>query len=112
METTTNCERIPTPFHRNSGATHRWARFLAGLLVILLFAFVVIPGLQHLEPVRQVHDAIQNRGIDATALFYTESEVSSEAEASIRNAMRYSAHRADIRSALPGGGNEEPPEQR
>ena len=112
METTTNCERIPAPSHSALRSTRRWARFLIGLLVILLFAFVAIPGLQHLEPVREVRDAIQNRGIDATALFYTESEVSSEAEASIRNAIRYSAYRADIRSALPGGRNEEPSEPR
>ena len=73
----------------------RWARFLVGLLLILLFAFGVIPGLQRLEPVREVRDAIERSGIDATALIYTESEVSGEAEASIRNALKYPARRAD-----------------
>lgn len=93
MKTTTNGEQVPAQPHCATGTRRRWARFLAGLVVILLFAFVAIPGLQHLGPVRDVRDAIENRGIDATALFYTESEVSSEAEASIRNAIRYSAHR-------------------
>jgi len=62
------------------------------VLAILLVAFVVIPGLQRLGPIREVCDAIEKSGIDATALFYTESEVSGEAESSIRNAMKYSAH--------------------
>jgi hypothetical protein len=61
--------------------------------VILLVAFVVIPGLQRLGPIREVRDAIERSGIDATALFYTESEVSGEAESSIRNAIKYSANR-------------------
>ena len=79
-------------------------RFLAGLLVILLFAFGAIPGLQRLGPVCELRDAIRNSGIDATALFYTESDVFSGAEAAIRNAMTYSAHRADCpaRQGCPG----------
>jgi hypothetical protein len=68
-------------------------RFLTGTLLILLFAFVVVPGLQRWEPVREVRDAIDRRGIDATALFYTESEVSGEAETAIRDAMTYSPRR-------------------
>jgi hypothetical protein len=75
------------------------------MLVILLFAFGVVPGLERLEPVREVRDAIQEADIDASALFYTESEVSTEAEASIRNAMEYAAQRAPLLSpALSGGG--------
>ena len=68
----------------------RWAQFLGGLLVILLFAFGAIPALQRLGPIREVREVIRRSGIDATALFYTESDVSSEAEASILNAIRYS----------------------
>ena len=69
----------------------RWLRFLGGLMAILLFAFVGVPGLQRLGPVAEVQQAIRSSGIDATALFYTETDVSSDAESSIRNAMRYSA---------------------
>ena len=90
METPTNSARGLTPSHRVSGAGHRWARFLAGVLAILLFAFVAVPGLQRLGPVGAVRDAVMESGIDATALFYTESQVSSEAETSIRNALRFS----------------------
>jgi hypothetical protein len=69
--------------------------------MLFLFAFGVIPGVQHLGPVRDVHEAIQKSGIDATALFYSESEVSSEAEASIRNALRYPPRRADLAPVFP-----------
>ncbi len=72
-----------------SRAARRWTLFLAGLLGIWLFAFVAVPGLQRLGPVREVREAIEKSGIDASALFYTESEVSAEAETSIRNALRY-----------------------
>ena len=76
-------------------AAQRWGRFAGGLTALLLFAFVVIPALQRMEPVREVREAIQRRDIDATALFYTESELSSEAEASMRDAMRYGHRGAD-----------------
>ena len=100
MERTTTSEQIRTPSSSRLGAgqpraVRRWSQFLAGLLGILLFAFGVIPALQRLEPVREVRDATRRAGVDASALFYTESDVSSEAEASIRNAMRYPVHRAD-----------------
>ena len=99
MRKTATCHRSPASSSgaANAGAPglgQRWARFLAGVTAILVFAFAVIPGLQQVGPVREVHDAIQNSGIDATALFYTETEVSSEAESSIRNALRYPARRA------------------
>ena len=70
-------------------ARRRWSRLAAGVLAILLFAFVAIPSLQRVSAVREVREGIQRAGIDATALFYTESEAASEAEASIRDAMRY-----------------------
>lgn len=72
-----------------ANARRRWARFLVGLSAILFFAFGAIPALQRLDAVREIRDAVRNSGIDATALFYTESDVSAEAEASIRNAIRY-----------------------
>ena len=93
-ETRNASERDPTSSGHAPEAVRRWARFLAGLAAILLFAFGVIPCLQRLGPVREVRRAVQNAGIDATALFYTESDVSSEAETSIRGALRYAAHRA------------------
>jgi len=100
METTRNCRQTrastaDAPGAHRPGTERRWTQFLAGVLAILLFAFGVIPGLQRLGPIREVRDAIQRSGIDATALFYTESDVSSEAEASIRNAIRHAPRDAN-----------------
>jgi hypothetical protein len=64
---------------------------VAGVVVILVVAFVVIPAVQRLGPVREICEAVERAGIDATALFYTESEVSGEAESSIRDAISYSS---------------------
>ena len=93
METTTPHQRTHTSCSGAPSAGGRWARFAAGLAGILLLAFVVIPALQRLQPIREVRAAIQAAGIDATALFYTESDVSAEAEAAIRNAIRYAPYR-------------------
>jgi len=94
MKRITTCQRTAdsaseSPAHANPGAAGRWARFLAGAFVILLFAFGAIPGLQRLGPVREVREAIRNSGVDASALIYTESDVSFEAEASLRDALRF-----------------------
>ena len=78
-----------TTFRRTAEACRPWARLLAGLAAIGLLAFCGIPTLQRLGPVREVRDAIHRRDIDATALFYTESHTSAEAEASIRNALKF-----------------------
>ena len=88
-------------FGRTPGFGHRWARFLAGVTVLLVFAFAVIPGLQRSGPFREVHDAIHRSGIDATVLLYSETEISSEAESSIRNAIKYPPQHV-AESAAPG----------
>jgi hypothetical protein len=67
----------------------RWTRFLLGLAALLSFAFGIIPALQRLEPVRNVRNAIRETDIDATALVYSECDVSFRAEASLRDSLRY-----------------------
>jgi len=84
------------------GAGRRWARFLAGLAMVLLFSFGVLPALQRLRPVREVRDAIGRAHIDATGLFYTDTEVFGEAEASIRNALGYSPGSLESRKEMEG----------
>ena len=69
---------------------------MTGVVAILLVAFVVIPGIQRLGPIRELCEAIERCGIDASALFYTECEVSGEAASSIRNSIKYSSHRSEV----------------
>ena len=83
-------------------ALSRWTRLLIGAAAMLLVAFVLIPATQTLGPVREVRDAIDRAGIDASALFYTETEQSFEAEASIRDSLRYSPNDGVLEQRLEG----------
>ena len=65
------------------------------MTAILLCAFVALPLVQRLGPVREVRSAIHATDIDATALFYTESQASAESESSLRNALRFRPSRPD-----------------
>ena len=62
--------------------------------------------LSHHDLMRLFERAVRRSGIDATALFYTESDVSSEAEASIRNALRYARNRVDHSAEIPRDGRD------
>jgi hypothetical protein len=72
------------------------------MAAILLFAFAVIPATQRLGAIRDVRRVIEDRGVDATALIYSDSEVSCEAESCIRNAIRYAAQPTAESSPLHG----------
>ena len=52
----------------------RWSALLAGLATIVLFMHGIAPALQNWGPVRAVHTVVREQGIDATPLFYTESD--------------------------------------
>ena len=93
MKTPDHISRLTYP--DASGAFRRWSRFVVGLALILLLAFGIVPGLQRWGPVDDVRGAIRASGVDASALFYTESEMSCEAEMSIRNALKYAGFQGD-----------------
>ncbi len=65
----------------------RWGRLLAGLVCVWLFMFVVAPGLRRVPPVAEALDCVRERGIDATALFYTESAEFGVAEVEVRESL-------------------------
>ena len=69
--------------------TRRWAGLAGGLLVLYAFVFWVAPWLQHFGPVKRVHERVRERGIDATALVYTEVEEFADADCHMRDALRY-----------------------
>ncbi len=67
----------------------RVARLLGSLILILLFIYYVAPWMKRLPMVRSLTDFIEERGIDAGALYYTEVEEFAEAEAQMSNTMAY-----------------------
>ena len=67
----------------------RWARFFLALMLVWIFMFVVAPLLEKTPAVKPLVDFIEETGIDATALFYTEVEESGDAETHMRNTMDY-----------------------
>ena len=100
LERATTSGRLSAPSSGPSdaggpGILARWLRFLAGVIVIFVFVFGILPVANRLGPVRDVHEAIERSGIDATALLYSEIDVSSEAEMSIRDALKFPARRVD-----------------
>lgn len=80
---------VPDGRYGPSGAIRRWAAFFAGLFFIWLFMFVLAPWLQGSPAVRPLARFIAERGIDASALYYTEVEEASLAETHMRNTILY-----------------------
>ena len=62
---------------------------MMGLLALLLFMFVFVPWVQQFPMVRPLVVFIEESGIDASALFYTEVEETGDAESAMRDTMRY-----------------------
>lgn len=66
-----------------------WAGLLLGLSLILVFMFVIAPLFRHIPYVRKLVDYAEEMDINTSALFYTEIEESSEAEAYLLNSKRF-----------------------
>ena len=62
---------------------------LASIALILVFMFVVGPMAAQLPMIKPLADFIEERQIDAGALYYTEIEEFSEAELNLRHTMKY-----------------------
>ena len=65
-----------------------WARLLLGLAVLWAIVFRLGPWLQGYAPIAQLHDFIEEREIDATALFYTDSDEFGDVALTIHNTLR------------------------
>jgi len=57
-----------------------WTSFVIGLAILGIIAFVGIPSLNSLDYVSQIMASNRDNDIDASSLFYSETEQSSEAE--------------------------------
>jgi len=78
---------IPDGPRRPSGTLLRWGALAAWMALIWLFVFVVAPAVRDTPSVKPMADYIRERGIDASALYYTEVEETGEAEAYLRDAL-------------------------
>jgi hypothetical protein len=72
-----------------SPAVRNWIALLAGVLIVWLFMFVIAPWVQTLPAIKPLATFIEETGIDASALYYTEVEEASEAELNMRTTMEY-----------------------
>lgn len=74
---------------RPSSKVMRWAALILLFLLVGAFMFVLAPWIQRSEWVRPLADYIEETGIDAEALFYTEVEEAAEAEMNMRHTLIY-----------------------
>ncbi len=63
--------------------------FLSGILAFWIFVFVLAPAAQRYGPVKTIHDYVRDHDIDATPLYYTESEEFGVAESYMKDARRF-----------------------
>ena len=75
---------------RPSSMISRWAGLLLGFFLVWLFMFVVAPWIAGSPQVKPLAQFIEETGIDAGALYYTEIEETAEAEMYLHDAGRYS----------------------
>ena len=66
----------------------RWMALVLCALCIYLFMFVIAPRLGKNRWVRPLLTYVEETGIDASALFYTETEESGEAGLHLRESLR------------------------
>lgn len=85
----------PTNDRRSRSRPAAWVRFVTGCLLLTGAVLVLMQGYAPPGPAGEVLRNNLRKGIDATPLFYTESDVSYDAEASIRHAMRESPDRSN-----------------
>ena len=78
-----------TQQRRHRSALARWAQLLVGLAAIWAVVFGLCPWLQRVPAVGRFHRHVRQEGIDATALFYTDSAEFPDAETDVRDSLRY-----------------------
>ncbi|HAK61129.1 MAG TPA: hypothetical protein DCO77_12250 [Nitrospiraceae bacterium] len=91
----TNANPGPDGRQRPSGMLRRWSTLLFGIVLVWLFMFVIAPWIQKSPSVKPLADFIEESGIDASALFYTEVEEASDAELYMRSTLKYGPEGTD-----------------
>ena len=77
----------------NRPTIYRWLQLVLCFALIGTFVFVLAPLGQLFEPVKTLHEYIEERGIDATPLYYTESEEFSVAQLHMDSTNRFCPYR-------------------
>jgi len=79
----------PTRPHGRGDTYRRWRNFVISLLIVWVFVFQIAPRAQRLGVIRVLHEFVRVNDIEATALYYTEIEEFSDADAYMRDAMAH-----------------------
>lgn len=67
----------------------KWTALVCGFCLIWLFILVVAPMFKEIPMVNTLSSYIEENGIDASALYYTEVEEAAMAELGIRGTLEY-----------------------
>jgi hypothetical protein len=67
----------------------RWISLAFWLLCIWVFVFVLAPMMQNIPAVKILSSYIEESGIDASALYYTEVDEVGESDLAVRNTFRF-----------------------
>lgn len=82
-------ENRPDGRFRLSGPFRKWSAFLLSMALVWLFILVIAPWVQKSPSIQPLAQFIEESGIDASALYYTEVEEASIAELNMRSTMEY-----------------------
>ena len=74
---------------RSLPIARRWARLFFSIVVIWAFMFIVAPWVAKAPVVEPIISFIEENGIDASALYYTDIEEFSEAGIHMENTMNF-----------------------
>jgi len=75
-----------------SSLLSKWLRLILAALLTWALIFVIAPWIQKSPSVKPLAEFIEESGIDASALYYTEVEEASEAELNMKNTIKYRPH--------------------
>lgn len=68
----------------------RWRSLLFAVAIVVVFMFIVAPGLLRITAIKNMAACIEESNIEATALWWSEVEMVSDAEINCRNSILYS----------------------
>lgn len=77
-----------------------WAGLIAGSAVLFTFMFVVGPYFERYESVRTFTSYVKENNINAGGIWWTDTELTSEAEMGARSTMRFLPTGTEHRSAF------------